>query len=285
MSTGSKDYGVTFDVGAKGTLQPPVQSGAEFVTNYWAGSGGIVAAAPWKAHLRMVYTSTPTEHGIAGATCAHCSITGDVSERPSTVETFTAHISEWVSTFDLDRPPIYIVVNAAPDASLGEVHPEDTIGNAGYLAVLWLKEFFGTSQKAAMDYAGVPEATFYVWKNNPSSSVRSPGARRALKLRASIEVAIARMGADPVRRFIKVGHPSIEERLRESRGVPWERAVTEIAEFGTYKPPAPLPRISEPSEYLRRVREIEDGAIDTPSGTGARLLSESEIRDAEQEGW
>jgi len=225
------------------------------------------------------------EHGIASCTCLHCSITGDVFERPPTIETFTARVSEWVSTFDLDRPPIYIAVDATSPEIPAPAQAGDAGGNAGYLAVLWLKDFFDTSQKAAMEYAGVPEATFYVWKNNPSSSVRSAGARRALKLRASIEVATARMGADAVRRFIAIGHPSIEERLQRSRGVPWERAVSEIAEYGTYAPSAPLPRISDPSEYLQRVREIEERAIETPRGSGARLLSESEIREAEQEGW
>lgn len=288
MSTGSKNYGVSFDVGASAVAFTPVQAGTEFVTNYWAGSGGFVTGEPWKRQHRMVYSSTPTEHGVSTCTCVRCcSFTGDVAERPTgKIITFTAPDSEWVLTFDHDRPPIYIVVDAVADpAELDAAGAEEVVGNAGYLAVVWLKEFFETSQKAAMRFAGVPEATFYVWKKNPEASVRSAGARRALKLRASIEVAIARLGEDSVRRFLTVGHPSIEERLQKLSGAPWEHAVTEIVEFGTYKPSAKLPRISGTSEYLRRVREIENDAIEAPPEAGARLLSEREIRSAAQEGW
>lgn len=284
MSTGSKDFGVTFDFGVEGALNTPVQSGADFVTGCWGGSGGFAAAAPWKSHVRAVYTSTPTEHGVSNCTCIHCSITGDVFERPSAIETFTAPDSEWVSTFNHDRPPVFIVVHPTADVGGADVWA-DPVGNAGYLAVLWLRDFFKTSQKAAMSYAGVPEATFYVWKNNPSSSVRSSGARKALKLRASLELAIARMGVEAVHRFVAVGHPSIEERLRESTGTPWEQTVAEIAQFGTHDVPAALPRISSPDEYLRRVRQVDDGATSPSEGDGARLMDEDEILNADREGW
>lgn len=285
MSTGGRDYGVTFAVGAKGTMRTPVQSNAEFVTTYWVGSGGLISGAPWKSHLGIVYTSTPTERGVSSFSCSHCSITGDVFERPDTVETFTAPDSEWVSTFDLDRPPVFIVAQVEHVGEHSDDPEDEPAGNAGYQAVLWLRDFFDVSQKAACSIAGVPEPTFYVWRNNPSSSVRSAGARRALKLRASLEVAIARMGVDAVRRFVTAGHPSIEDRLRRSSGAPWERAVSEIATYGTYELSSPLPRISSPDEYLRRVREVEDDAINPPRDSGARLMNESEIREAEQEGW
>jgi len=284
MNTGSKDFGATFDLGARGMPITPVQSGPDFLTEYWTGSGGLPTGAPWKRHVRTVYSSTPIEHGVSAYACIRCSITGDVFERPSRIETFTAPDSEWVSTFDHDRPPVFIVVLASAGAG-GTDRPSEPVGNAGYLAVLWLRDFFQTNQKAAMSYAGVPEATFYVWKNNPASSVRSSGARKALKLRASLELAISRMGAGAVRSFVAVGHPSIDERLRGSSGSPWEQAVAEIAQFGTHDVPPGVPRISSPEEYLRRVRQVEDGAIGSSEGDGARLMDEDEILHADREGW
>jgi len=280
MSAGFKRYGVTFGIGKNGTWQSPNQSGDDAVVDIWLTPANFLARSPWERQLPLSYHLASTEDGIVSFSSVHCSITGDMYERPLTVERFTALDSEWVSTFDHLRPPTLV-----PTESPVQPEAQEEEGNAGYRAVLWLKDFFNSSQSGACAFAGVPEATFYVWQKNPSSSVRSVGARRALKLRASLEVAIARVGLDPIRSRVSAGSPSIEDRLRDSRGADWERAVSEIARFGTYEVSAPLPRISSADEYLQRVREIDDATVDRRSRDGARLMSEGEIREADQKGW
>lgn len=281
MSTGAKNFGVTFGLGTNGTLRPPNVPSEEPSIDAWPTSNNWLRRWSGHPHLIRTYYLASTEDASIGFSSFRCSVTGDVFDRPITVETFTPHNSEWVSTFDLDRPPVFLFVEAprTSDSMSAE-------GHASYRAVLWLKDFFGTSQRVACEFAGVPEATFYVWQNNPSSVARSAGARRALKLRASLEVAIARVGLEEVHRYISSGSPSIEDQLRNSRGAPWERIVSEIARFGTYELTNALPRISDPAEYLRRVRDVDETApTDDQGADGARLMSEGEIREADQQGW
>ena len=279
MSTGSNDYGVTFGIGKNGTLCSPNRANNISAAAVWPKFSIDYVGRPLSDGPVPVIYHVATDDGLVNYSTFQCSITGDIYQRPVMIDHFTAHDSEWVSTFDLDSPPTLVATETAQSSD----PPEE--GNAGYRAVLWLKDFFKSSQRGACSLVGVPEATFYVWQNNPSSSVRSAGARRALKLRASLEVAIARMGPEAVHRLVSAGSPSIEDRLRSSKGEPWERAVSEIANLGVYDVPAPLPRISSPEEYLQRVREVEERAVSPRRGDGARLMSEGEIRDADQEGW
>lgn len=272
------DYGVTFGLGKDGSMRSPHQNDERTTFMLPKMSVYYVARLMGRDAAPVTYY-LGTGDGILNYSTFKCSVTGDVFERPVTGERFTAHDSEWVSTYDHVSPPTFI---AAGPARPEEVREEE--GNAGYRAVLWLKEFFKSTQIAACQIAGVPEATFYVWQNNPSAGMRSAGGRQALKLRASLEVAIARLGTEAVYRFVSAGSPSIEDRLRRLRGAPWEQAVSEIAQFGTYDVAESLPRILSPDEYLRRVREVDEQAINPRTGDGARLMSEGEIREADQEG-
>ncbi|WP_343905197.1 hypothetical protein [Nocardioides aquiterrae] len=271
---------MTFGLGKNGTLRSPIQSTDHSVSEVWSTPDYSLRRVPGHHHVPLVNYWTSTDDGIVSYSTIHCSVTADLYERPGSIETFTAHNSEWVSTFDYDRPPTLI---AAP-TTRGPEASEET-GNAGHRAVLWLKEFFGVSQRDACSIAGVPEATFYVWQNNPSSSVRSSGARRALKLRASLEVAISRLGIDDVRRLVSAGAPSLEDRLREAHDIEWDNTVSEIARLGAVAASTALPQISDPVEYLQRVRDVDERATSSHTVGGAHLLDEDEISRANQEGW
>lgn len=209
---------------------------------------------------------------------ARCSATLDELERPTAMHYFTPSMSEWVSDFVLDSPPVFVSWQTKTVAT-------PRTENVGVETVTWLRDFLATSQERACAYAHVPLATFYMWRKKPNSVVRPASVSDGLRLRATLELAASLLGRDEVVRLISSGHPSVLDRLGSA--TTWNDAVGAIAALSTPDLTRPAQPMNEADSYLERLNDLDAAHEPSPGSVilGAVQMSPEQIADAEGWGW
>ena len=101
-------------------------------------------------------------------------------------------------------------LQAASDALLDEI--EDTLDyeegipsradHAGLAAVARLVDMLGLTRPTILRMGGVPTSTFYAWKKNPHSIIRTPTVTRLLRLQAQVAILDEAFGRERMRAWI-----------------------------------------------------------------------------------
>jgi hypothetical protein len=81
------------------------------------------------------------------------------------------------------------------------VHPDQS-RHAGLTAVAWLTNVLELSRPTILRMGGVPESTFYAWRKNQQSIVRTPSVSRLLRLQAQVGLLGQALGRDGLRAWL-----------------------------------------------------------------------------------
>jgi hypothetical protein len=81
----------------------------------------------------------------------------------------------------------------------------DQSRHVGLAAVSWLTRILGLSRPTILRMGGVPESTFYAWRNNPRSNVRSSSVNRLLRLQAQIGLMAEAHGPSAAKVWVLTG--------------------------------------------------------------------------------
>ena len=74
--------------------------------------------------------------------------------------------------------------------------------HAGLSAVARLVDVLGLRRPAVLRMAGVPESTFYAWRKNPGSVIRTSTISRLLRLQAQVAILDEALGRDRMRSWL-----------------------------------------------------------------------------------
>jgi hypothetical protein len=91
----------------------------------------------------------------------------------------------------------------------GSKQPQHT----GLAAVEWLTGTLGLSRPTILRMGGVPESTFYAWRNNPQAVVRAPSVSRILRFQAQVGLLDKALGRGGMKAWIMS-----EDHLRGLQG-------------------------------------------------------------------
>jgi hypothetical protein len=122
--------------------------------------------------------------------------------------------------------------------------PDAPTKHAGLAAVSRLVNILGLSRPTIMRMGGVPQSTFYSWRNNPNAVIRTPTISRLLRLQAQIAILDEALGRERTRAWVLSFSPF--EKLQGDEAA-FTQALTEAADML-----ADATRI-RPQSRLRRV--------------------------------
>jgi hypothetical protein len=74
--------------------------------------------------------------------------------------------------------------------------------HAGLAAVARLADMLDLTRPTILRMGGVPQSTFYAWRNNPRSVIRTPTVARLLKLQAQVAILDEALGRDRMRAWV-----------------------------------------------------------------------------------
>jgi hypothetical protein len=146
--------------------------------------------------------------------------------------------------------------------------------HAGLSAVARLVDVLGLRRPAVLRMAGVPESTFYAWRKNPGSVIRTPTIGRLLRLQAQVAVLDEALGRDRMRSWLMSA-----DRFERLQGNEGEFAqVLDEAEAALREAVRIVPRrrMRRADYTASSADDVEAGKPETAAWPGAAKISNQE---------
>jgi hypothetical protein len=148
----------------------------------------------------------------------------------------------------------------------------DQSRHAGLAAVAWLTKVLRLSRPTILRMGGVPESTFYAWRKNPQSTIRTPSIRRLLRLQAQVGLLAEALGVDGLRTWLLSG-----DHLEGFQGddATFEHTLTEAQEALTGMTRiAPRPRVRLEDYEFDTEKSTDNPPLEFPGWPGASKVPE-----------
>lgn len=221
-------------VGPEGLLwaTPPEVSSTIAAEIDWQGYGAL--AESFREHLRSAFV-------LSGATTA-----------PDRIE-------------DLNQSLVGRLTSILERLRELATSPPETahLRHSGISGVEWLRTFLHVSRDRALELAGVSPATFYSWRERPSSTVRPKTIERLTRLVSSLRLAERSIGRDACVELVAAGSPSILDRLARS-GSDFDEALSELMELARPRERRGRRRSFDRGDIMRQLGGVEEAAEQSP---------------------